>query len=200
VLLAVTVAACAPDAPEATMQGVAVGSLDSLGVVEGSAGAPGGGSVEGGEPGPQPPPPDASTRVFEGAWFEVAYPADFAVRPSLESSSADGFDSAFFDSPDGQVTFYVFSPQWGGEPVDIALDPGTEMMADSTSTTEGPVTTTRFTIRALDGSWERSYVTEEDERGPTRWTIGWRYSSQEARERYAPAFEAFRESLMQFGD
>ncbi len=182
------------------MEGGTVGSLDSLGVVEGSAGAPGGGPVEGGEPGPQPPPPDASTRVFEGAWFEVAYPADFAVRPSLESSSADGFDSAFFDSPDGQVTFYVFSPQWGGEPVDIALDPGTEMMADSTSTTAGPVTTTRVTIRARDGAWERSYVTEEDERGPTRWTIGWRYSSQEARERYAPAFEAFRESLTQFGD
>lgn len=145
-------------------------------------------------------PSDSSAAVYEGAWFEVTYPADFTVRPSLESSSAEGYDSVFFDSPDGEVTFYVHSPQWGGEPSDIALDPATEVLQDSTSTAEGPVTTTRLTIRAVDGSWERSYVTEADERGPSRWTIGWRYASDAARERYAPAFEAFRESLMQFGD
>lgn len=150
--------------------------------------------------GENPTAESSATTVFEGAWFEVAYPADFTVRPSLESSSAEGYDSVFFDSPDGEVSFYVHSPQWGGEPGDIALDPATETVADSTATTEGPVTTTRITIRALDGSWERSYVTEADERGPSRWTIGWRYASEEARERYAPAFAAFRESLTQFGD
>lgn len=157
-----------------------------------------------GEAGPAPSldavPPDPPLELFEGAWFQVTHPADFTVRPSLESSSAEGYDSAFFDSPDGEVTFYVHSPQWGGEPSDIAVDPETEVLQDSTSTTEGPVTTTRMTIRALDGSWERSYVTEADERGPSSWTIGWRYASEAARERYARAFEAFRESLIQFGD
>jgi len=147
-LLAVTVAACAPEAPEATLERGAPASADSLAVVEGQDGTPVEGSTEGGEPGPETPPADAPTRIFEGAWFQVAYPADFTVRPSLESSSAEGYDSAFFDSPDGEVTFYVFSPQWGGEPSDIALDPDTEAMQDSTPSTEGPVTTTRVTIRA----------------------------------------------------
>lgn len=150
--------------------------------------------------GENPTAESSATTVFEGAWFEVAYPADFTVRPSLESSSTEGYDSVFFDSPDGEVSFYVHSPQWGGEPSDFTLDPATEVVQDSTSTTDGPLTTTRVTIRARDGSWVRSYVTEADERGPSRWTIGWRYASEEARERYAPAFEAFRASLTQFGD
>src|SRR5690242_4846750 len=55
------------------------------------------------------------TQLFRGAWFEVRAPATFVVKPSLKSSTADGYDSVEFVAPDGAVTFYVFAPQWGGE-------------------------------------------------------------------------------------
>jgi hypothetical protein len=74
----------------------------------------------------RPAASEGETRVFEGAWFQVAYPADFVAVPSLPSATAEGYDSAFFRSPDGAVEFYVFAPQWGGQPEDIALDPGRE--------------------------------------------------------------------------
>lgn len=137
------------------------------------------------------------TRSFQGAWFQVAYPASFEARPSLPSRTADGYDSAFFQAPDGSVRFYVHSPQWGGEAADVARDPATEELVDSTTTTDGPVTTTAVTIAARDGSWTRSYTTTGDQRGPTRWTVGWGWASEEARDRWAPAFQAFRRSLEQ---
>jgi hypothetical protein len=149
---------------------------------------------------PASPELEDRTRVFEGAWFVVSYPVDFRPRPSIESSTADGFDSVFFDSPDGEATFYLYAPQWGGEAIDIALDPDTERLAEMDTSTDGPITTTRTTITATNGAWTRSYVTEDDERGPTRWTIGWQYASETARVKYSAAFAEFQESLTQFAD
>ena len=146
------------------------------------------------------PASGTDTARYEGAWFEVAYPASFAVRPSLESTSADGYDSAFFEAPDGSVRFYVHSPQWGGEPTDVLRDPVTEELVDSVTTQEGPVTTTRTTVAARDGAWTRSYVTRFDARGPTQWTVGWAWASQEARDRWVEAFRSFEASLEQFAN
>jgi hypothetical protein len=70
-------------------------------------------------------PPGVS--AYTGAWFRIQYPSTFTVRPSLHSETTDrGYDSAFFTAPDDSVEFYVFSPQWTGEPTDIALRPATE--------------------------------------------------------------------------
>jgi len=138
--------------------------------------------------------------AFEGAWFEVDYPAGFEARPSLESDSAEGPDSAFFASPDGTVEFYVFSPQWGGEPTDIALDPETETLAAERVLREGPITKRWYTIAAKDGAYQRSYLTVSDDRGPSSWTIGRRYASAADLRRYDPEYLAFRESLRQYAD
>ena len=35
-------------------------------------------------------------RVYNGAWFKIKYPSNFKARPSQRSSSAQGYDSAFF--------------------------------------------------------------------------------------------------------
>lgn len=148
------------------------------------------------------PPSRAATswEVYEGAWFTIRHPSDFVPRPSMESSTADGYDSVFFDAPEGEVTFYVHAPQWGGATPDIATDPDTEVMADSTSTVEGPVTTTRTTISARDGSWTRTYQTVYDDRGPSQWTVGWRYSSEAARVRHQADYDEFVASLEQFAN
>lgn len=67
----------------------------------------------------------AQDRTFTEAWFEVKYPSDFTAQGLMVSASGEEnqFDGAFFTSPDGEVEFYIFSPQWGGggEPTDIAL-------------------------------------------------------------------------------
>lgn len=65
-------------------------------------------------------------KAYKGAWFAIEYPPDFIVKPSLKSTSAKGYYSAYFASPDGSVKFYVFSPQWNGLPSDFALNPETE--------------------------------------------------------------------------
>jgi hypothetical protein len=142
----------------------------------------------------------AGTTTYEGAWFEIDAPAEFTVRPSLPSTSADGFDSAFFTSPDGSVEFYVHSPQWGGEPTDIAVDQATETLGDERVVTEGPITRRWFTISANDGSYSRSYLTVSDARGPTERTIGIRYRSIEDLQAYNAEYLAFRDSLRQFAD
>jgi hypothetical protein len=137
--------------------------------------------------------------TFRGAWFEIEYPADFVAVPSLPSTTADGADSATFTAPDGTVSFYVFAPQWGGNPADIALDPATETLESERSATEGPVTRRWFTIAARDGGYRRSYLTTTDERGPSSRTIGLRYASSDALARYQADYLAFRSSLQLLG-
>lgn len=64
----------------------------------------------------------AQTKTFNGAWFDINYPSNFLAKGSLKSSTSDGFESAVFKSPDNLVEFYVFSPQWNGEAIDILID------------------------------------------------------------------------------
>ena len=142
----------------------------------------------------------ADVATYRGAWFEVAYPAGFTAAPSLPSPTAPGADSATFTAPDGSVSFYVYAPRWGGIPDDIALDPRTETLDAERVITAGPVMRRWFTIAARDGSYQRSYLTTTDDRGPTSRTIGLRYVSEDALARYEAEYLAFRESLRQFSD
>ena len=138
--------------------------------------------------------------VYRGAWFEVRYPVGFTVRPSLASSTAEGYDSAEFNSPDGSVSFYVYSPQWGGEPADIALDPERESLLSEQLYREREPSIRLFTIRAKDGSYFRSYRETLAHQGSVRTVVGIKYRSKEARLRYQKNYEQFRRSLKQFAD
>ena len=139
-------------------------------------------------------------RKFEGAWFDILYPRDFKVRISLFSNSSGEkkAESAFFTSPDGTVEFYIFSPQWSGDPRDIALNPATEVLGDRTKSTKNGETTTMYTIKAKDGSYMRSYrdVTTES----TRYVIGIKYKSKAAYNAHKARYIKFRDSLVQYAD
>lgn len=51
------------------------------------------------------------TKTFKGAWFEIKYPSSFTAKPSQKSATSDkGYESAFFESQDHLVEFYVFLP------------------------------------------------------------------------------------------
>lgn len=145
--------------------------------------------------------PDPRTRVFEGAWFQVAYPANFLAFPSLKSTTAERFDSAFFRSPDGAVEFYVFAPQWGGSPSDIALDPEHEVVVAEEKTVDqaGQITTHR-TIAAKSRSYQRSYQITEEPNGPSIWIVGVKYLDADMLATHRQAYLDFKRSLKLWAD
>ena len=141
------------------------------------------------------------TRQYEGAWFTIKYPSDFTVRHSMRSiSSAEGFDSAFFISPDGLVEFYVFSPQSDGRPSDIEIRPQSEFLIDSDIREFKDKTEILYTIAAKDGSYKRSYREVKQYGGSVNWVLGIKYTSQRAYQKYQQAYVRFKKSLNQFAD
>lgn len=138
--------------------------------------------------------------VFSGAWFEIRYPAGFSARPSLKSSTAEGYDSAEFIAPEGEVSFYVFAPQWGGNPADIALVPEREQLVTEQRRQLADREIRWFTIAARDGSYRRSYQETVAQQGSVRTILGIKYRNEEARLRYQQAYQQFRKSLQLYAD
>ncbi|MBI5647300.1 MAG: hypothetical protein HY962_10245 [Ignavibacteriae bacterium] len=137
-------------------------------------------------------------KTFEGAWFTIEYPREFVARVSLKSATGIGAESVFFASPDGAVEFYVFSPQWSGEPVDILLNERREKVVTRSEQQIDQYTVTLVTIADRGGRYTRSYrdiITEN-----TRVVFGIKYRRAEDLVRFRPAFERFKKSLRQFAD
>lgn len=143
---------------------------------------------------------DPVGQVFQGAWFKITYPAGFTPAPSLASSTAEGYDSAAFISPDGSVSFYVYAPQWGGEPTDIALDPLRETLVSEKSAVQDDREIQWRTICAKDGGYCRSYQDTRAHKGSVRTILGITYRDEEARSRFLQNYLRFRNSLEQFAD
>ena len=141
-----------------------------------------------------------SWRVYKGAWFEIKYPSNFQVRPSQRSSSAQSYDSVFFTAPDKSVEFYVFSPQWNGDPSDVAINSSSEVLVSQTSEKKGSTTVRRVTIKARDDSYSRSFEDTEDETTNTRKVFVIKYRNQDAYSRYRQTYLTFKQSLRQFAD
>ena len=141
-----------------------------------------------------------SWKVFQGAWFQIDYPADFTPMPSLPSSSADGYDSAEFISADGQVSFYVFAPQWGGEPTDIAFDSQREILVSEKSEEQNGRQINWSTMCEKDGSYCRDIYTTTAQQETVRTTFGIKYRGQAVRHRYHEDYLKFQHSLQQFAD
>ncbi|NBY11198.1 MAG: hypothetical protein EBQ77_09415 [Sphingobacteriia bacterium] len=93
----------------------------------------------------------AQTATFKGAWFQIQYPSNFIATGSMKSLTADGFDSAVFTSPNKQVEFYVFSPQWEGEANDIKLQ-GQEKLSNTKTQISGDTEITWWTITSPNGT------------------------------------------------
>jgi hypothetical protein len=137
-------------------------------------------------------------KVFEGAWFTIKYPSNFTAVGSLRSTSADGYESAFFKSPDGLVEFYIFSPQWGGNYDDISVKPNEKILSKNISKYSDN-TITYWTISDKNATYLRSYQeTSLDE--TTNWVIGIKYKNQSAFNKYKQAYLDFKKSLVKFED
>ena len=146
-------------------------------------------------------PSDSALKKFEGAWFEVQYPADFRAEPSLKGrTSVEGHDSVFFVSPSGDVSLYVFSPQWNGEPSDVLLSEAAEKQLSVEEVESNGQKGSLFNIEAKDGSYFRIYEDFEDKDTNTRKVFGIRLKDKASLEQYKEMYEAFKSSLIQYAD
>ncbi|HMV44586.1 MAG TPA: hypothetical protein PK079_24525 [Leptospiraceae bacterium] len=138
--------------------------------------------------------------AYRGGWFEIQYPKDFSVKPSIESNLPDKYDSAFFISPDGKVKFYIYSPQWNGEATDIIRDSEIEIEKDARKNQKNGITTKWYTYEKKDGTGLRSYQEILDETGYTKYVIGIEYTDREIYKKYRDDFLKFKKTLKQFAD
>jgi hypothetical protein len=142
----------------------------------------------------------AAGAAFQGAWFRIVPPPGFAVRPSLKSNSAEGYDSAFFDSPDGRAVFYVCSPQWGRDATDIALQPATESLLSDQSAKSGGESIQQLQMEALDGSYQRLVEIISSAESRAYWVFGFQYADSLTYDEYLDLYKQFKKSLEQFAD
>jgi len=106
--------------------------------------------------------------TYKGTWFEINYPSSFKVKPGQKSTTSTlGYDSVYFISPDNNVVFYVFSPQWQGKAreTEIEIDPNSEELIEQNTTTmkdemENFKTIRTFTVKAKDKSYVRAIKEE----------------------------------------
>jgi len=146
---------------------------------------------------------DASTTLatYNGLWFEVKYPENFTASPSYQA------DEAYFLSPDQTVEFFVYSPQWTGNPENyLNVSPTEELVSESTDDTgtdyEHKVVKWA-TIKAKDGSYLRSYVSIKEQVGTgsdLHHVFGIKYKDEASYQKYTDAYIAFKDSLQQFAD
>ena len=144
--------------------------------------------------------------TYKGAWFEIKYPSGFQVRPGQKSAtSTKGYDSVSFVSPDHNVEFYVFSPQWQGKvrDTDIEINPNREELVERNVTKEkdqvGISKTIRtVTVKARDNSYVRAIRDETTD--TTRLVFGIKYKNKEFYNKYYHDYLFFKKSLTQFAD
>lgn len=143
----------------------------------------------------------AQTKTYSGAWFIVKHPSSFTAKGSLESETAgDGkFDSATFTSPDGTVEFYIFAPQWRGEPTDIVLRPGERESAREVKKGK-KLTVTSWTISGKNNAYARSYQHTLENQSKAEWVVGIKYKNAAALKKYRKEYLDFKASLEQYTD
>lgn len=139
---------------------------------------------------------------FIGAWFSINVPVGFTAKPALKSSTShikNSFDSAFFTSPDGEVEFYIFSPQWMGQPTDFACNPTTEGTVTSEKKGDTKKSFEYFTCAAKNNSYIKSMVLITENESLNH-AFGFKYKNQAAYEKYKADYLSFKKSLTQFSD
>lgn len=143
----------------------------------------------------------ASWPRYRGAWFDIKYPPGFKVVPREPSRTgpAGTYDGVSFVSPDGLCEFYVYAPQWSGEPNWIARRPG-EKTVSSKWETSARRRVHWVTLRGPGGRYSRSYVDARDLLSGTRLVFGIKYASARVYEKYRPRYLLFKKTLTQYAD
>ncbi len=151
-------------------------------------------------------------KKHKGNYFSIDYPEDFQVVTPYTK------DEAYFISEDKGVTYFVYSPLWGGEPTEYLKMKNNEKRI-SQKTLKGKNTNPLHDINrdiqitkwvsytAKDGSYTRSYVhikrKSSDEilkMSDIDLVFGFQYQNKTAYNIYVNDYKIFKKSLLQFAD
>lgn len=163
---------------------------------------------------------ESKTSTYVGWWFRVEYPTDFTARPTqpIRSFSLDGktnqelieTDEAYFTSPDGAVEFYIYSPQWSGNPQytttspdELVMDERTEELREEENPHQyGDTVIQLITIQAKDQSYTRLVESTREQIGKSELhhVFGIKYRDDTAYGAYQEAYQDFKASLRQSAD
>jgi len=148
--------------------------------------------------------PAVQWKTYAGAWFEILYPQDFKVKPSQKDrNNPAAYSSVFFTSPDGQVEFYVLSPKYGMEPVDVAWNRNQENKISSSKKNTRGIIFEKTTVNAKDGSYMRLIEDYTDTTGTnihTRRVFAIKYRDQDMFDKVHKLYKEFKNSLMEKRD
>lgn len=144
---------------------------------------------------------------YTGNWFEINYPKDFAPSPTeplqvWEDISYIETDEAYFLSPDQSVEFFVYSPQWDGEPKDYLMAKENEEIFSEEKTEEENIVKTETIFKEKNAEYFRKALSTRETLGDTKlhWVFGIKYVNEDALANYEEDFNKFKESLVQFAD
>ena len=154
------------------------------------------------------------TLLFRGDYFDIAYPENFTPWKFSQKDNTDYFmtDEAYFESPEGDVEFYVYSPQWSGEPREYLKVPESEILLSTRSETVreaeregqyGDKIVKWMTVKSRDGSYLRSILSIREQVGTgseLHHVFGIKYKNESSLARYREEYLAFKSSLRQYSD
>ncbi len=162
-----------------------------------------------------------NTLLYKGSWFDIKYPKNFTPSPTepLQNEGdnqkilAIRTNEAYFTAPDKAVEFFVFSPIWGGNPINYLQITSDEELVSEKTSMSGPDSNKKIikwvTLKAKDNTYYRSYVsikqrdtsnTSIDDEPGLHYVFGIKYQNQETYQKYKKAFEDFKSSLVQYAD
>ncbi|MEO6849799.1 MAG: hypothetical protein ABI203_00210, partial [Mucilaginibacter sp.] len=127
----------------------------------------------------------------------------FTIQPSLKTDRGNGYgiyESAFFESPDKEVEFYIFSGGYNIEASDISLDASREKQTSIKVEHTGAKETTTWTeIGAFDNSYLRAYQDTRNQVYNVHKVVGLKYKSQAAYNKYKSEYLLFKKSYTELG-
>ncbi len=140
----------------------------------------------------------AQTKKFEGGtYFTISYPSGFKIlNPCKDPNYCNELT---VQSPDKAVEFFVYAPQWNGNP-NADVKAGEKEASRKVTKQKGGIVMTEVTINATNGSYSRSYVDIENTELNTRKCFGVKYTNMVAYNKYKAQYIAFKQSLEQFAD
>ncbi len=133
-----------------------------------------------------------------------------AVEKRDDEETLDQPDTGYFTSPDKTVGFYVYSPQWNGDPYETGLRDGEKLIFKEDLGTACPQNITNYytfdenassTLSVLTGSgYTREVLDVEHQNLNTRRTFAIEYRTEADRAHYWEQFLQFTNGLTQYAD
>lgn len=144
--------------------------------------------------------------VYKDSWFEIQYPINFTAYPNEPIDKFENYefvktDEAHFLSANGSVEFFVYSPQWGGNPLSYLIKADNEEIENEKTTVDdidSDIVLKWVTIKNKEGKYTRSYYSKQTE--STHLVFGIKYKDQTSYDLFKEDYKAFKKSLIQYAD